>query len=139
LIVPTFSSRIVGETRLIEVPPLEVREKERPIADDRTADAAAGLLLAHRQGLPDQGIRGVEVVVAEVAVQIAAVPVRAALRDDVEVAAKRAAELRLSARRHHLELIHRVHAVRNPAQRRRIVVRRQAVDDEVVGEVAAGC
>ena len=77
-----------------------------------------------------------KLIVAEVAVEIAARVVRAALRDDVEVAAERASELRLSARRHDLELVHRVDAVGNPAQRRRIVVGGQAVDDEVVREVA---
>ena len=60
----------------------------------------------------------------------------AAARDDADVAAERAPELGLAARRDHLELIDRVDAVRHPAQPRRIVVGREAVDDEVVREVA---
>ena len=62
--------------------------------------------------------------------------VGAALRHDVDVSAERAAKFGLAARCHHLELIDRVHAVRNAAQPGGIVVRRQSVDDEAVGEIA---
>jgi hypothetical protein len=60
----------------------------------------------------------------------------AALGDDVDVAAECTSELGLPSGRDDLELFHRVHAVRDAAQPRRIVVGGQAVDDEAVGEVA---
>ncbi len=124
------------EPGLIEDPALHVAEVERPVAPQRSADARAELLLIHRQHLMDQGIRGVHDVVSKVAVTVAVQFVRAAARDDAEVAAERASELGLAARCHDLELIDGIHTVRHPAQPRRVVVRREAIDDEVVRHVA---
>jgi hypothetical protein len=82
-----------------------------------------------------QRVCRVEAVVADVVVGAALEHVGAAARDHVDVAAERAAQLRLAARRDDLELLHGVHAVGDTAQRRRVVVGRQAVDDEVVRQV----
>ena len=62
--------------------------------------------------------------------------VGAAPRHDVDVAAERAAELRLAAAGDDLELLDRVDAERDAAEPGGVVVGRQAVDDEAVREVA---
>ena len=124
------------QPRLVEQALLEVGEEERPIAPDGASEARAVLRLAHRQRRPGQRVRRVETIVPHVIVDVAVRGVAAALRDDVDVAAQRAAELGLAARRHDLKLVDRIHSVRDAAQPRRIVVGRQAVHDEVVREVA---
>ena len=125
------------EPGLIELALLEVGEVERPVAHDRAAEAGAVLLSgSSAASCPESGFARVEAIVAEVAVEVAVQRVGAALGDDVDVAAERAAELGLPARRHHLELLDRVDAVRDAAQPGGVVVGRQAVDDEVVREIA---
>ena len=121
---------------LIEQALLGVGEVERAVPRDRPAEAAAELLLRHRQRRARERVRRVEGVVAEEAVGRAAQLVGAAARDHVDVAAERAAEFGLAARRHDLELLHRVDAVGHAAQPRGVVVGRQAVDDEAVREIA---
>jgi hypothetical protein len=65
--------------------------------------------------------------------------VRAALRHHVDISAQCAAELGLRSGCDDLKLLDRLHAVGNAAQRRRIVVGGQSVDDEVVGQIALAC
>ena len=62
--------------------------------------------------------------------------VRAAARHHVHVAAQGAAEFGLASGRHHLKLLDGIDAVGDPAQRGGVIVGRQTVDDDVVGEVA---
>ena len=62
--------------------------------------------------------------------------VGAALRHHVDVAAEGASQFGLAAGRDHLELVHRVHAVGNAAQTCGIVICRQPVHDEAIGEIA---
>ena len=121
---------------LIEQPLLAVGKEERAIARDGTAEAAAVLLLRHRKLRPGQRVPAVERVVAEVAIEITARQVGAAARYDVDVAAKGASELGLAARGHHLKLVDGIDAIRHPAQSGGVVIRRQSIDYEVVGEVA---
>ena len=121
---------------LIEPALLDVREVERPVADDGPPRLPPYCFWLIGSLVPDSALRRVEAVVAEVAVEVAVQRVRAALGHDVDVAAERAAELGLPARGDHLKLLDGVDAVGNAAQPRRIVVGRQAVDDEVVREVA---
>ena len=124
------------QSRLVEQALLEVGEEERPIALDGAAKARAVLRLTHRQRGPGQRVWRIETIVPHVVVEVAVRGVAAALRDDVDVAAERAAELGLAARRHDLKLVDSVHTVRDAAQPCRVVVGRQAVHDEVVREVA---
>ena len=62
--------------------------------------------------------------------------VGAALRHHVHVAAQGATEFGLRAGRDHLELFDGIDGVCDTAQRSGIIVRRQTVDDEVVGQVS---
>src|SRR5205814_421067 len=94
------------------------------------------LVLTHGKLLPGERVRRIEPRVAHVLVHVTTYEVRTALGDNVDVAAERASELRLAARRHHLKLIDGIDAIRNPAQRRGIVIGGEAIDDEVVREVA---
>ncbi len=132
----TVSREDRDEPGLIEQTLLEVREEERAIARQRTTEAAAVLLLVHRQRGAGERIRRVETVVTDEIVERAPKRVRATLRHDVDVAAERAAELGLASRGHDLELLNGIHAVRDPAQPRRIVIRREPIDDEVVRQVS---
>src|SRR5213079_1805235 len=104
------------EPRLIEQPLLDVREIERSIASKRTANGPAELMLVHRKRVSRQRVRGVERVVPDEVVHRTADGIRAALRDDADVAAERAAEFRLRARRDDLELIDRVDRKRDPTE-----------------------
>ncbi len=61
--------------------------------------------------------------------------VAAAPGDDADVAAEGASKLRLATGGHHLELIDRVKAVRDPRDACRIVIGREPVNDEVVRQV----
>ena len=133
----TLAGEIVDEPGLVQPALLDVREVERPVAHDgppRLAPYCFWFIGSCRARAARS--RALKPIVAEVAVEVAVQRVGAALGHDVDVAAERAAEFRLPARGHHLELIDGVHAVRNAAQPRRIVVGRQAVDDEVVRKVA---
>ena len=107
---------------LIEKPLLEVREVERPVAQNRAAETSAVLLLVHRKLVPGQGVSRIEVVVTDEVVDRAVPGVGSTLRDDIDVPTQRATELRLASGRHHLELFHRVHAVRNSTEPGRIVI-----------------
>ena len=62
--------------------------------------------------------------------------VGAALGDHVDVAAQRAAELRLPAGGDDLKFVDHVQTVERPVESGRIVVGGQSVDDEAVGEIA---
>ncbi len=62
--------------------------------------------------------------------------VRAALRHDIDIAAQRTAELRLAAARHDLKLLNGIDTKSDAAESSGIVVGRDPVDDETVGEVA---
>ena len=106
------------EARLVQLPLLEVHEVERAVLRHRTAEAEAVLLLGHRQPGAGKSVVAIEVVVAEVAVQIPMRHIRAALRDHVHVPAERPAQFGLPARGDHLELVHGIDRVGNPAQRR---------------------
>ena len=132
----TLRVRDRRQSGLIERALLDVPEIECPIRLERAADAGAELRLAHRQLGARQRVLCVQRIVAHVVVDRAAQGVGAALGHDVDVAAERAAELGLRAGRDDLELLDRVDAVGDAAQPRRIVVGRQAVDDEVVRQVA---
>ncbi len=125
-----------GQSGLIEQPLLEVREVEGAIRHDRAAEAAAVLLLVHRQRLARERVRGVEGVVTKEAIERAAPGVRSALGDDVDVAAECPAQLCLAAGRHDLKLFDGIDTVGNSAQPGGIVIGRQAVDDEVVRQIA---
>ena len=59
-----------------------------------------------------------------------------AARDHVDVATERTAEFRVSAGGDHLELLHHVESIKDAAQAGGIIIGRQTIDDEVVGEVA---
>jgi len=124
------------ESGLIELAAFDVAEDKRPVARDGSADAAAVLVLVHRQLRAGEGVRRVQAIVAKKCVAVRAPDVRAAARRDADVAAQRTPELRLSARGHDLKLVDRVDAERDTAQRGGVVVGRQAVDHEVVGQIA---
>ena len=94
------------------------------------------LRLVHRQRRSRQRVAGVEAIVAPEVVKRAAHGVGAALGHDVDVAAERAPELGLRAGGDHLKLVDGVDPVGDAAQRRRVVIRRQAVDNEVVRKIA---
>ena len=129
----------VGDRRepgLRQVALLDVGEEEGTVAHDRSPDAQSVLVLAHGQRAAEEGIGGVEGVVAEELVRAPVEHVGPAAGDDVDVAAEGAAQLGLPARGHHLELVHRFHGQGDAAQARGVVVRGDAVDDEAVGEVA---
>ena len=136
MIAAAFAGRDAHDAGLVEQLALDVGEVEGAVRGQRTAEAGTELLLVHRQRGVRQGVLAVEGIVAKEAVARAMERVGAASGHDVDVAAERPAELRLAAARHHLELFDRVHAEGNAAQAGGIVVGRQAVDDEAVGEVA---
>ena len=128
--------RDADDAGLIEHLALEIREVERAVPPQRSAETDAELLLVHRQRRAGQGVLAVEGIVAKKAVQRSVQRVGAALRHDVDIAAECAAELGLAAAGHNLKLLDGVDAKGDSAEPRGIVVGRHAVDDEAVGEVA---
>ena len=61
----SFTLTIPAITRLIEQALLEVREVERAVPENRAAEAAAELLLVHRQRRAGQRVGRIEAVVAQ--------------------------------------------------------------------------
>jgi hypothetical protein len=115
---------------------LDVAEPERPVPHNRSTKGQAELVLVQRILANRERVLLVEPIVAEELVGASAVPVRARLCDDADRAARRAAELGAAARRHDFELADHFLAQVHPRQVGRVVVGRQAVDDEVVVQIA---
>ena len=106
------------------------------IAPQRTTNTRAVLPLIHRQRAPQQRVARIQRVVSKIPVEISLEHIRSTFRDDADVAAESAAKLRLPSRRHDLELIDGVDAIRHSGKTRGIVVRGQAVHNEVVRKIA---
>src|SRR5262245_58622799 len=90
----------------------------------------------HRQPRARQRVGGAEAVITEIAVSAALPAVAAAAGDEVDEPAEGPAEFGLTAGADDLQLVERLDADRNAAQARRVVIRRDAVEDEAVGEIA---
>ena len=101
-----------------------------------TANRCPELHLRQRVASLRERIARVEPLVAQVPVGTPAPRVRPRLRDDVHGAGGGAAELGGAAGGDDLELVHDLLAEVRPGQRRRIVIRRQAVDEKRVVEVS---
>jgi hypothetical protein len=115
---------------------LDVGEEEGAITDQRALTGGAELADAQRILATRKRIAGVERVVAPERIAASAGGVGARAGDHREGARRRPPELRGRTGRHHLELADDLLRVEGAREAGRVVVRRQAVDDEGVVQVA---
>ena len=124
---------------LVELAVLEVGEVEGAVFADGAAERGAGLGLGVGQQVLGEGVAGVEVLVAKVAVDVAVQLVAAGFGDEVDVAAEGAAELGLAAAGDDLHLLDDVEAEGGLDEAGGVIVGGEAVDDEASWRSCAGC
>src|SRR6185437_2163793 len=121
---------------LVEIALLGVQEKEGVVFDDGAAERAAEDGLGARRYCLSERVGSVEALVAEIAVGSAVKVVATAACNEVEVAAEGAPELCLAAGGDDLQFRDGLDGQRGLDKAGGVVVGREAVDEEGVGEVA---
>ena len=124
------------QSALVKIAPLEVREIERAVMNQRPADAGAILRLSQRKLLPRKLVRGVEALVPKEAEEIAVnllPPLRVTTFTNPPSARPSSS---LCSRSDHLDFLHGVQPEIDAAKTSCVVVCGQPVDNEVVRQIA---